>query len=349
MLLAALAFLTLAGHAVSQEQAAGERRSDRTWRDPDLGQALIEGVGTPEHLWIRGTSKTVLRFDRETGERFVAAENVIDILADGPHIWALIALNDNESIVRDLRQPGAPGRRIYFEGSPVALFATDAGPGVLTTTKALLPSATGWSRRLIAGSLDQYAQVSALTGDALFVGYDRGEWGGGLRRVDLSTGTVSFVRGPGEGVCEGRLNPACVPIVGIVSDPQREDCVLAGASLAHLSGRYGEIFGVCGDVITSVFTDPLPVIPNSMEFRPGQTWPFDSLVAVNDGWIAVGQDRFARSTNGVVAIRDMPPLKAWAGLRISDEIDDVILVESACCWGSDNFVRYRMIAIPIRD
>lgn len=349
ILLAALAFFILVGQATSQERTDQERRSVRTWLDPDLGQALIEGAGTPQHLWIRGASKKVVRFDRETGERSIAAENVIDILADGPRLWALIALNENQSVVRDLRRPDVAERRIYSGGSPVALFATDAGPGVLTTTQALLPTTTGWSRRLIAGSLDQHARVSALTGDALFVGYNKGEWGGGLRRVDTSTGAISFVREPGGDPCQGRLNPDCAPIVGVISDPEREGCVLVGASLAHLSGRYGEVLRVCGYVITPVFADPLPVIPNSLEFRAGRTWPFDSLVGVKEGWVAVGQDRFARSANGVVAMHDTPSLRAWAGLQISDEIDDVIFVEAACCWGSETSIRYRVIAIPIGD
>lgn len=349
ILLSALAFLMLVGQATSQERSNGERRSLQAWIDPDLGQALIEGAGSPHHLWIRGASKKVVRFDRETGERSVEAENVIDILADGPHLWALIALNENESVVKDLRQPDMAERLVYFEGSPIALFATDAGPSVLTTTRALLPTTNGWARRLIAGSLDQHAQVSALTGDALFVGYNKGEWGGGLRRVDISTGTVSFVQESGDDICGGRLDPNCAPIMGVVSDHERAGCVLVGASLAHMSSRYGEVLRVCGSVVTPVFADPLPVIPNSIEFRRGQTWPFDSLVMVGDGWVAVGQDRFARSSNGVVAMRDTPSLQAWAGLQVSDDIDGVIFVEGACCWGSENFIRYRVIAIPIGD
>lgn len=349
ILLAALAFLMLVGQAMSQERSNGERRSLRTWLDPDLGQALIEGTGTPHHLWIRGASKKVVRFDRKTGERSVEAENVIDVLADGPHLWALIALNENESVVRDLRQPDLPQRLIYFEGGPIALFATDKGPGVLTTTRVLLPATNGWSRRLIAGSLDRHAQVSALTNGALFVGYNKGEWGGGLRRVDISTGTVSFVREAGHDNCGGRLNPDCAPIVGVVPDHEREGCVLVGASLAHLSSRYGEVLRVCGSVITPVFADPLPVIPNSIVFRPGQTWPFDNLAAVCEGWVAVGQDRFARYSNGTVTTRDIPSLHAWAGLQVSDEMDGVIFVEGACCWGSENLLQYRVIAIPIGD
>jgi len=349
ILFAVLAVFLIVEPATGQGRITEERSSVRTWRDPDLGQALIEGVGTAQHLWIRGASGKVVRFDRATGERFVAAEDVVDILADGTHLWALIALTDNESVVRDLRQPEVAQRRVSFQGSPVALFSTGAGPGVLTTTTVLLPAATGWSLRPTAGALDRRAHVSALTGGTLFVGYNRGEWGGGLRRIDVSTGTVSFVREPGNALCEGRLNPECRPVVGIVPDPLQPECILVGASLAHLSARKGEVLGVCGDTITSVFEDPLPVIPNSIVSRPGQTWPFDSLVAIDEGWLAVGQDRFARSIRGVVAMGDVPVLQAWAGLRISDEIDDVIFVEGACCWGSETLVQYRVIAIPTGD
>lgn len=344
-----LAILMLAGQAMTQDRPGEERRSLQNWVDPDLGRALIEGVGTARHLWIRGASNKVVRFDRETGERSVAAENVIDIMADGPHLWALSTVGDNQSVVSDLRQPDLSPRPVYYGGSPIGLFATEAGPGVLTTTRILTPVADGWSRRLIAGSLDRPAHVSGVAGDSLFVGYNRGEWGGGLRRIDVSTGAVSIVREPSDDRCGGRLNPECSPVVGIVSDNHREGCVLVGASLAHLMSRRGEVIRVCGSAITPVFSEALPVVPGALEILPGQTWPFDGLVAVDEGWVAVGQDRFARFTNGVVEMRDMPALRSWAGLKISDQVDDVIFVEGACCWGSENFVQRRVIAIPVID
>jgi hypothetical protein len=347
ILLAVLVVLLSTGGAWSRQTAAGERSSRRTWVDSDLGQAVIEGVATPQHLWLRGLSGNIVRFDRRTSERSVVAESVVDILADGPHLWALITLNENESVIRDLRGPDQAGRRVYFDGAPIALFATDVGPGVLTTTKALVPAEEGWSRRLLAGTLQRPAHVSDRRGDALFVGYNMGEWGGGLRRVDLTTGALSFVHQPDGEFCNRRLNPECSPIVGIVSDPGREGCILVGASLAHLSGRYGEVLRVCGDEITQVFQAPLPVVPGSIEFAPGRSWPFDSLVATSTGWIAVGQDRFARSSGGLVRMGDIPPLRPWAGLRVTDQVDDVVFVESACCWGSDDSVRYRVIAVPV--
>jgi len=339
--------LAMAGVADAQVRTDAGRLPLRDWLDPDLGGAIIEGVATQDSLWLRGASKNVVRFDRRSGERSVAATEVLDVLADGPHLWALVTLNANESVVRDLRDTAVPDRRVYFEGSPVALFATPNGPGVLTTTKALLPSGERWDRRRLAALLEPGAHVSALTGNTLFVGYNRGEWGGGLRRLDASTGTISIVKDPSDRTCGGRLDPECAPIVGIIPDVERSGCVLVGSSLAHLSTRYGEILRVCENRIALVFADPLPISPNSMIGRAGQTWPFDSLVETNDGWAAVGQDRFARTRGNAITMGDIPALRSWAGLQISDPLDGVIFVEAACCWGSDTFVRYRVVAIPV--
>lgn len=338
----------MAGPSAGQERTDEGRRGVRTWTDPDLGHALVEGVATAEALWIRGSSGKVVRLDRQTGERMIVAEGAVDILPDGLHLWVLVTLNPNDHFVSDLRQPELAPRRVHFDGSAIALFATEAGAGVLTDTTALLPAPNGWSRVRLAGRLDPYAHVSAWTNDALFVGYDKGEWGGGLRRVDLPAGAVSIVREDADGLCKGRLNPECSPVVGIVSDPERADCVLVGASLSHMSSRLGEVLRVCGASIEPVFSDPLPVVPDGFTL-PGQTWPFDSLVAARDGWIAVGQDRFARSRRGVVSVADVPPLRAWAGLQVSDPVDEVIFVEAACCWGSTNFIQYRVIALPMVD
>lgn len=347
ILFALLLVVTFAGASAAQVRTDDDRHPVRTRTDPDLGLAIIEGSATSEVLWLRGASRNIVRIDRRTGERTVVASNVVDMLADGRHLWALIALNDNESVVRDLRQADPVERRIYFEGSPIALFATTSGPGVLTTTMVLLPAGERWLRRRTAASLELYGHVSPLTGDALFVGYNKGEWGGGLRRVDVSTGTVSIVGTANEETCAGLLNLECDPVVGVVPDPERTDCVLVGVSLAHLGGRSGEVARVCGEIVTSVFADPLPIVPNSIVFRAGQTWPFDSLIATQDGWIAVGQDRFARSRSGVVTVEAIPPLRPWAGLQISEPKANVIFVEAACCWGSESFVQYRMIAIPV--
>jgi hypothetical protein len=346
-LLVLLLTFTMAGGSAAQVRTDDGRRPVRDWIDPDLGRGIAEGFATEESLWLRGYSRNIVRLDRSSGKRVTVATGVIDMLVDGPRLWALVAVNDNESVVRDLRDSAWPERRVYFEGTALALFSTPDGPGVLTNEKVLLPAADRWSRHRLAGLVTTTTGVSPLTDDALFLGYNHGEWGGGLRRIDVLTGAVSIVKEPDVAMCEGMLDPECAPVVGVIADLETPGCVLVGTSLAHLSLRRGEILRICGDAISLAFRDPLPVEPLSIVNRPGQSWPFDSFFALSDGWVAVGQERFARAQDGAVTIQDIPDLHAWSGLQVSEPRDGMIFLEAACCWGSDSFVQYRVMAIPI--
>ena len=343
-----LLLIGLAGTSNAQIRTDDGRRPIRDWVDPDLGGGVAEGLATEDVMWLRGYSRNVVRFDRKSGDRTTVATGVVDLLPDGKHLWVLAALNENESEVRDLRDPMMPKRPVHFEGNPLALFMTPDGPGVLTSEKVLLPTSDRWSRRRLAGSLGVPSGVSPLTRDTLLVGYNHGEWGGGLRRIDVGTGALSIVKQTGE-PCTAALDPECAPIVGIIADPENAACALIGTSLSHLSIRRGEVFRICDDDITMAFRDPLPVEPLSIVNRPGQSWPFDSLIPATDGWVAVSQNRFARSRMGTVKIADVPALHAWSGLQISEENDGFIFIEAACCWGSDAFVQYRVLAVPIVD
>lgn len=200
LLAVALSLLTGAAMAQPVEQATAEgplQMSDR-WSDPDLGGAIVEGAATSTSLWLRGASGKVVRFDLPTGERSVVAEDVVDILPDGPHLWALVQSSRTEGRVRDLRAAGPAARQVYPEGGLVALFQTPDGPGILTADRILMPAGEHWRRSYVAGRLEMYGHVSPLTHGSVFIGYNKGEWSGGLRRLETSTGTVSFVREPGE-------------------------------------------------------------------------------------------------------------------------------------------------------
>lgn len=342
-----LALLVMAGSAHAQVGTDEGRRPPRDWVDPDLGRGIAKGLATQDVIWLLGRSRNVVRFDRETGERTTLAAGVVDLLADGGHLWALVALNEHQGEVRDLRNPATPARAVSFEGNPLALFQTPDGPGVLTGDKVMLPTSARWSDHRMAGSIAGISSVSSMVNDTLYVGYNRGEWGGGLRRIDVQTGALSIVKETGRESCVGALDPECAPIVGAIADVDNAGCVLVGTSMAHLSSRRGEIFRICGDEITLAFRDPLPIERFSIVNRPGQSWPFDILMPAPDGWLAIGQTRFARSRSDQITIQDVPLLHAWAGLQVSEARDGFIFMQAACCWGSDEFVYYRVVAVPV--
>lgn len=351
--------LVLFTHAGRAEAMPGN------WRDADLGQAIIEGVADRDHIWLRGATRKVVRFVRATGERTVVAEDVVDLLPDNGRLWLLGQRSGtNLYYVVNLRDPvSAAGvgpaqrrgdRQLHpgeeAEGQVLGLISW---PGLnlpsIVTQRGVLPLSPGQRRQRFAATLAPHAHLAAVGEGGLYAGYNWGEWGGGLRRVDLPNGTISFVTEEGEKPCEGALNPACDPIVGLFPDHARPGCVIVGSGLSHLGMSKGQVHRVCGSAIEPVFSTPTPAAGDRWMMRP-QPWPLDGLFETPDGWIATSRDRYFSSEGGRVEEKPLPAFRNWAGLRISDEQDGVLFVVSACCWGSaENPTLYRALAIPVGE
>jgi hypothetical protein len=55
-----------------------------------------------------------------------------------------------------------------------------------------------------------------VTPQAVFVGLNAGEWGGGLKRIDRRSGGVETIeRNTTGGLCDGPLNTDCDPVQGL--------------------------------------------------------------------------------------------------------------------------------------
>lgn len=353
ILLSLVFFWVLASHADA---------APRAWRDEDLGQAIIEGVADAENIWLRGSTGKVVRFVRSTGDRVVVAENVIDLLRDNDHLWALARRGETDSYyVTDLLDPesAAAIRSDRRQGDTYLHSGEDAEgqvlglaiwPGldrpVIVSQRGVVPLASGESRQRFAASLSGYGHLTAVDKQTLYVGYNRGEWGGGLRRVDLQNGAISFVTKNAERPCEGVLNPACAPIVGLFPDRQTPGCLIVGSGISHLGSSRGEVYRVCASTIEAVFSTPTPAVGDRWMMGP-QPWPLDGLFEVSNGWVGTSRDRYFRSYGTRVEERPMPTFREWAGLQISDEQDGVLFLVSACCWGSTDAILYRAIAVPI--
>lgn len=319
----------------------------QTWSDPDLGRAVVEAAADAEHLWLRGMDGVLVRIDRRTGERTLLGRGFVDMLPDGDRLWALRGPDEYGAvIIEDLRDPSRSAT-LASSDDQIGMFTSGgAWPGLVTSRQLILHDAGDWREVPLAGELSPGVHVAADAEGRVYVGYARGEWGGGLRRIDPITGSVAFVTEASNELCGGRLNPDCDPVVGVFPDPSRTDCIIVGTSLAHLSLKEGEIVRVCGDRITSVFAHTVQSDPGWP--LPGQTWPFDGLVQTADGWVAVSQKQYARSRSGTIEMHPTPALRDWHGLRISDEQDGILFVMSACCWGSaDVPTDHRLLTVPV--
>ena len=291
-------------------QGGGARDSG----DPDLGLFIREGAADEHHLWLLGQTGSVLQIDRRTGERTVVARDVTDILAEQGRVWALVAYQRPEWAVRfpgdmaglqDLRRPDAELVTIYSVGEPVALFALGGDrPGVLTGEAVLTPADGRWTRISLAAAIPGFASAAHGGEGALYVGYNLGEWGGGLRRIELSTGAIQFVSAASAGQ---PLQTSS--IIAVARDPGRPGCIIVVEGLQHLGLRRGSVSRLCDDIVEEVIvrerSRALPI--------EGDAGGIDGFVVSNDGWIVVHGDGYTRSRGERLEVHDIPPwIRPWA-------------------------------------
>lgn len=114
------------------------------------------------------------------------------------------------------------------------------------------PGAKKWRRtaltretevRLIDGTK---SVVASPDGKYIYVGSDRGEWGGDVEKIEVASGKVT-------------LHKMSAPVTSILTDPTAEDCIILSTGLAHLGLQRGEIGRLCGSTYTTLFKQPLKI------------------------------------------------------------------------------------------
>jgi len=173
------------------------------------------------------------------------------------------------------------------------------------------------------------------TADALYVGLNGGEFGGGLRRVDLATGAVTAIDDglPAE-TLQRSLDDDGDPVTGIVSLPWRPERLAVSIGLVHFMSR-GRIVEVWGDAVRTMHTRPWKAeaangapagepAPNS-ESR--ETVAFFGLVTQGDALLAAGLDGVHRlQADGSVTVTPLPTFTTIGEIDVSFELPGVVLV-----------------------
>jgi hypothetical protein len=169
--------------------------------------------------------------------------------------------------------------------------------------------------------------------EAVYVGINAGEWGGGLRRIDRHTGEVSTIARMGAG-CEGPLNTNCDPVNGIADIPWQPRCIAAAIGLIHFEA-HGRIVSVCPDGVEQIFvatgnadmSDPAKA-EQAAQGDYGAV-AFFGLAAAPDALIAAGHNGLYRiEANGAGTRRPWPRFVEVDGVLISFALPDVVLVMS---------------------
>lgn len=337
-IIAALLALT-AGPVLAQET--------RPPADPLLGARIIDGVASKQRLWLRNAKGAVVVFDRAAGARTVVAEDgVLDLLRTGGVTVALKAGVEGAAVV-DLET----GKRLtpavkVEDGSLLRI----GGDWVVFGQGAVLRSDGGpWRREGFEGpGGGGRGSVETAADGTIYVGFNQGEWGGGLSRLAPGSNRVTQVkRIDGRELCDGPLNPSCDPVTGVIKDPARPDCVLAAVGLSHMFMTDGRVLRICGDTVEVVFSKKVEGDPKSFGVLSGATLPLFGLVASPGGWTAVTYDKLIVAKGGETTVTALPPLKPWHGLMLA-ETNSVILTLSDMNWAL-SVSGYTPLMIPVTD
>jgi hypothetical protein len=173
------------------------------------------------------------------------------------------------------------------------------------------------------------ALVTTIVSDSIFVGFNAGEWGGGLKRINRTSGEVSIVEKNISGeLCGGPLNTECDPVNAVAVHPWKENCAIAAVGLVHMWVPRGRIIEICGSEMQVLYSKAYLVANRSLP-TGGFTAEvaFYGLARRGDTLVAAGMDGlYFIERSGEARIAATPVFKEFNGVKVSFDLPDVVLV-----------------------
>jgi hypothetical protein len=181
----------------------------------------------------------------------------------------------------------------------------------------------------------------------IYVGFNFGEFGGGMSAIDPATGAVSEVTtalAPERAKMLAKLLPGSrwpsrlglSDITSVARDSARPDCILATEGLQHLVSANGQLLRACGSEAETVFSQTMELADANHLGRgakaseagdpPRDTWPLYSVSAAPGGWVAIAPGYLFRSSRGVVTRSKLPQFRNWRGVLLAPLGADFIIL-----------------------
>jgi hypothetical protein len=308
--------------------------------DPVLGSYISKVLYHDGRIWLLGGMNYstdrhggVVSFDLGGNARHTALESdIVSLTKAGEKLWALRRHKKQTYALLELRKGRFHelGRYLLkLNENPAVLISRNQQPLLLTDKYLRLAPKGERDGDLLPlqGILrsSSYVTSTALLHDRwLYIGFDIGEWGGGLQRIDLDTGTIDDIeRRNNDGICSGPLNKNCDPVAGIIPNSDNAHCVMVSTGLAHLSIVKGAILRVCGETVFTLW--PQSVIEGSLQSPTGTV---DQLALASDGgfWALTSEaiHRFT-ATGELKQSFKIPKLRKHAGTYFSDAIQGLLV------------------------
>jgi hypothetical protein len=336
--------------------------SDKPKGDSVLGERIAGGVVFEGKLWLRGTNGSggLVSLDLADDSRQVHFERgVLDFKKIGHDLCVVRwPTSDNREVVLSVWKKDRFEDLAKFSFSkqdyPIALVNSANSPVILSlaSIRSLSADKHEWYEIKLKGKLRGGYQETAgtpLAGNSVYLGFNNGEWGGGLQRVELRTGAVTNIeRRDTKELCAGPLNSACDPVTDVIPDPQNKDCILAAVGLVHMFS-HGRILRVCGKDASLIFEKTHFTLdgPNGHELKV--TEAFFGLTLATDGgfWAITPEKLYHFGADGTEKEEyALPELKPVSGIYLSRELPGVIVVRTDANWAV-SVSGYTPILIPL--
>lgn len=258
-------------------------------------------------VWTLDTSGAVARV-AEGGTKLEAVEapgKGVDLCKSPGGLWLFTQASKGAPVQLWARNEAGWIGQGQFSATPpsplLGVECSDEKPLLLFADR-LIDSSDGHTIKLGKQWQPQFGEATLLRqGGVLYVGMNAGEWGGGLRRIDLASGTAALVQeGKIQDLCGGILNAACDPVTGLAADPASSGCVLVATGLVHLLSS-GEVDRVCGTSVERVYRKPYTLDPHWTKQDADKslsTVPFFAMTGGAGGVWAVAPDGLYRFGDG---------------------------------------------------
>jgi len=340
--------------------------SDKPKGDSVPGERIAGGVVFEGKLWLRGAtlsqnsgSAGLVSLDLADNSRQVHFERgVLDIKKIGHDLcvvrWPTL---DTREVVLSVWKKDRFEDLAKFSSSeqdyPIALVNSAHSPVILSlaSIRSLSADKHEWYKIKLKGKLRGGYQETAgtpLAGDSVYLGFNNGEWGGGLQRVELRTGVVTNVeRRDTKELCAGPLNSACDPVTSVIPDPRNKDCILAAVGLVHMFS-HGRILRVCGKDASLIF-EKTHILDGLNGHELKVTEAFFGLTLAADGgfWAITSETLYHFGADGTEKEEyELPELKPVSGIYLSRELPGVIVVRTDANWAV-SVSGYTPILIPL--
>lgn len=324
--------LLVAGAACSKKAALSDRTGQRQV------QAISRAVFVEGRLWLLQDvgSLASLRPDDGNVHTEQVPDKVLDICKSG---GALAGLFEDGKAQWKLQRRTAQGWTtqvpVPTEGDTlIALGCKDASSDIILVTDRRLVELTGTRSRSVPLKQPLREPIGIgtafVTDDAVWLGLNAGEWGGGLRRIALKNGiATSIVKNNSGDPCRGTLNIVCDPVNGIVSSPWKPGCLVAAVGMVHFMS-HGDIVEVCGNEVRRLYfkaLDPQPPYGKSDDGEPASTIAFFGLARTGNTVWGIGIDGLYRFDGSrEPQFHPLPKFENRGSYRVSFEIPGVALV-----------------------